>query len=251
MSKETIGDNLEFKSNFAGKRVTVFTTEKDLRDNVVLAASAQDIMCERANESLFRTRFSLGIWKDYISGVSELPRFSKLLLNLCEAPIAFVRPRKDGYLDCHIYIDQVIRLVQSGKSVGNFKVPKGLPEEARQIALVQAIDKVWNHERQHIIQRMDDKNKKAMDRDSKIVQRVTNIALGTIATATPITAYCMQIKTPESSLLVLIGAGSIITSGLIVIGVQHYKHFSYYEKEAYQAMKRDDKIPSPFLVTFN
>lgn len=241
---------LEFASDFGDERITVSTDENTLKRSIISAAIQQGIDREAAERSTANTKISMGTWQEYVSKDPDIHMFLKPFVKL-EGPIAMVRQRKDGSTDCHINIDQIIKLVKSGKSVGTFKIPKKLPREARQLVLIQVVDKVWEHERQHLVQMMREEDRVRMDKDAKTIQKLQKVALGTIAIATPLTAYAMQLNTSEGYLFTLIGRGAIIGTSSLVMGAAHLKtHHSPYEKEAYHAMDKEHRFPSPFSLTF-
>ncbi len=121
------------------------------------------------------------------------------------------------------------------------------PPEVREAAILQLLDAVWRHERQHLIQNMEPakRARKAIERKVTKVIMATSLAADIAAfvcVEIPQVPYTIQINMP----VIMIGT-QIITTGMGLV-----KHYIYpSEIEARNMQKPENYKPnSPFQITF-
>lgn len=122
---------------FNNKFVTVAVTTADLRASFIAEATTQKCNPRRVC---------------HINGVLD---FGIDSLNAPEDN----EPKAGGFVTfdgqsafCQLNVMRAIELAEKGNKNPYFRIPKNMPDEAKDTAVVQALDGIWRHERQHLIQ---------------------------------------------------------------------------------------------------
>ena len=112
---------------FGKERLLVLETNVDLlRRDLILEAQAQEVSLKDAQALAKRVRFSTEV-------PVKTPEDKKT--------IGAIHKNKDGSIDCHLDIAKIAK-----------SIDKHVPEEGVVVALKEAIEETWRHERQHLIQ---------------------------------------------------------------------------------------------------
>lgn len=250
---EIVRETIEYSQEFGQERVTIVTDESKLRDNLVAAAVAQGINEETARQIADATEFTMGNWREFVDRTNDTSPIMKAIRRLPQfAPLALVQPDKDGSNRCHINIEEIIRQIDHdlGK-IPDFSLPEGAPPEAKKVALRQAVDMIWKHERTHLIQTMQPESRHQIFKDISILQRIRKIAVGAITAGGLLTLYGLELRTQAGMVMAVVGIGSILGSVAVDSLYDRYRsRHSEYEQEAFQEMAVAEESQSPFELTF-
>lgn len=249
---EVVSDTFPFRGEFARVEVSL----NDLRRDFIDAAVEQGV------DEGWAWRFSLFIdftFQNYgeflkqcrAKNISLPAKAKRKLDDMLRLPsLGAVLSDEREEIGCFLDIGEIVKHVSEGKAYPGFKIPKKISEEARRAAVSQALNRVWRHERQHLIRACQP------DVFKKDLKKAAHYAR---ARAIAFTGYAIggglmlvSLRVPEKLRLDIITAGisSALASATIFTGfMQHEAVQSPDEKEA---SKKEKMVTGagPFKVSF-
>lgn len=154
---------------------------------------------------------------------------------------------------CIIGVEQIVESVEEGTfdARPSFSMPKSLPDEVRKTALVQVLDSIWRHERQHLIQDANPNLKAFDDHDKELKKLDIAFLVCGVSDAAMLGSFLAlphDIKFPVMGALfaVTIGSGAVVA-----LKGDKLSYGTASEREA-QIYSKSDHFTgnSPFKVTF-
>ncbi|MBI4058426.1 hypothetical protein HY408_01530 [Candidatus Gottesmanbacteria bacterium] len=243
--KDIVPEDKIFEDTFSfGKEyVHVGISADDLRRDLISQATQQGIEESKASAFASRTRFYIGKLPDYLEKRYKqdpsIKKFIDLWTTKLREPlnlIGAVWKEDDGSIGCFIDVPKVVDYVNRGESVPNFRIPKEIPDEVKEMALVQALHSVWTHERQHLIQLAQPKVSEVKDKSLKRSALRTKIALATLSSGTGLCLATVILPIPPEGKIPLAGLSMISILGGGALGMIDFVHSNYLvsdEKESY------------------
>lgn len=174
-------NDFDITTPYNGEQACFAFDRSDLFQDTLTYAIKQGITPEAAKKFLGNVNFVTSTWKEYLSSRKKMRLWQKLLINLDKNndPVAFVDPKsEEGKVDFFINFEKIAELVSRGVGMGSFKGPKlkSVSSEAAQATLTRAVDSIYTHERQHIIELMQPKKAKLMEKDMNMMKTGNIIA---------------------------------------------------------------------------
>lgn len=249
---ETMSDVFPFRGEFA--RVEV--NPNDLRRDFVDAAAEQGIDISWAWEFSLSINFAFQNFSELPEQYRDkiIPLWAKVVRKLNDTPraplLGMIFPNEKGNeAGCFIDIGAIVKHTSRGGIYPGFKMPREISEEARRAAVSQALNMVWLHERQHLIQTCQP------DFVGKRAKGAARSARAWAMALAGIMGYGLVIASshvPENLWLATgtVGTSSALASAVTLTGlVIHEFVWSSKEKEA----RREAEMAigaSPFKVSF-
>lgn len=262
-NNDIVPENKTFRDTFTFGReyAHVDISADDLRKDFISQATQQGIEESEASAFASKTRFYIGKYSDYLEKRHKQDPSIKKLIDLWTTklrsplnPIAGVWKEDDGSIGCYIDVPKVVDYVNRGESVPNFRIPKEIPVEVKEMALVQALHSVWTHERQHLIQQVQPKVSEVIDKSVKRSALLTKVALTALGGGTGLYLATVTLPIPLEgkiplaclSMISMLGGGALGT-----INLPHSNYLVSHEKESYhhQSSQRFGG-KTPFQILF-
>lgn len=252
-SRADFDDTYPFRGEFAHIQVN----HEDLRRDVVAEAIKQGVPEQIAGAFARNINFDIEPVADYMSKIlSPLDKVRFKIgtsLGITRNTMGAVDTRSKDQPRCFLDVPVMVKFCDDNGNIPFIKIPKSAPLEAYQLALKMLLNSIWDHERQHLIQVMDPQRKENMNKQISRNNFKTTIYTGVSLTfaAGSIAVNLLTAYSRENALfsLMLIGLSGITMTAGRFDRDRSYRH-SDHEREAYRTMKYDDKLPSPFQVSF-
>jgi len=220
----------------------IYTTPEALRSNLITEAVKQGIPEDVVREQNVKTRFSLDESREFLVQIADEERsFRKSLPYRVHS---ILRPKnevlgsvlkKDGNLYCDVAVETI-----GGSVYHNYAQ---YPQEIQAAAVLQEIDAVWRHERQHLIQYMDPNKEAAMKREHTANKLIGITLLGTEI----IVGQCLSVNSQQIERYIIQG----VIGALYVANTLYHAKLSPSEKEASRMMKPEHYTNNPpFQIIF-
>lgn len=262
-NKDIVPENKTFKDTFPfGKEYAqVSISTDDLRRDFISQAIQQGIKESDASVFASQTRFYIGKYSDYLGKrYKQDPSVQKLIdlwttkLRETVNPVAGVWKEEDGSIGCFIDAPMVVDTVSRGESVPNFRIPKEISNEVKEMALTQALHSVWTHERKHLIQLATPKVSEVVEKSVKRSTLITKVALTALSGGTGLYLVTVTLPIPPEgkvplaclSMISVLGAGVLGT-----INLAHSKFLVSHERESYRHQSFQQFTGNtPFQISF-
>ncbi|HSW96309.1 MAG TPA: hypothetical protein VLF89_00635 [Candidatus Saccharimonadales bacterium] len=167
-------EQIEITVPFLGNFAHVSVTKEALISNLLSEAEDKhQIQPTEAREYARGIHYFLSFSPEFYDQINQTPSESMSTKILTSLKLALKRPPEypgNPALDtafsfgwtlaigqdtsCVINIEKIANVISENKTE-SFQLPYNAPKEARQAVFVQAIDSVWRHEREHLIQLLE------------------------------------------------------------------------------------------------
>lgn len=262
-NKDIVPENKIFKDTFpfGEEYAHVGINADDLRRDFISQATQQGIKEPDALVFASKTRFYIGKFSDFLEKRYKQDHSVKKLMDLLTAklreplnPVAGVWKENDGSIGCFIDAPMVVDTVNRGGSVPNFSIPKEIPDEVKEMALIQALHSVWTHEKQHLIQLATPKVSEVIEKSLRRSALIAKIALTTVSGGTGLYLATVTLPIPPEgkvplaclSMISMLGGGALGT-----INLAHSNFLVSHERESYHHQSLQQFTGNtPFQVSF-
>lgn len=242
-------DTLPFNNQFVAIQINL----ADLRRNFIHEAIKRGSNGEHAATFINTVDFGFNDFFTFLKNRATRPSFSQTVGRLARRylagpPLAITYKDDKGWY-CFMDILQITQLVDRGNALHGFNIPAELGNEAKQIALRQALSVVWTHEREHLIQA----NRPGVDLPGEVKKF---IRLRSIPTAIALTGSGLVLITDKVSEDLRIGSMAIGVSAVVggflwANRLDEQKMFkSWYEIEATKFQNPDPPSSYPIKLAF-
>lgn len=156
---------------------------------------------------------------------------------------------KTGRYECNLYID---RITSALNELAPTKTNK--PSlEVTQLSIQQALDHVWRHERQHLVDYTDPKLADRITKSQKLTGNLLRASFsGVILSSGAYLATQVVEKLPNANVIEIASLSGVIATGVLThASLWWWVRASAHERRAQTAAREDDKdYRSPFEIKF-
>lgn len=262
-NKDIVPENKIFKGTFTfGKEYAHVNISADaLRRDFISQATQQGIKESDASVFASKTRFYIGKYSDYLEKKHKQDPSVKKLVDLWTTklreplnPVAGVWKENDGSIGCFINVPGVVDAFNRGGPIPNFRIPKEIPDEVKEMVLTQALYSVWTHERQHLIQLATPKVTEAIEKSLKRSTLAAKVALTAMGGGAGLYLATVTFPVPPEGKVPLACLSMISMLGGGVLGTINFAHKGYlvsHERESFhQQSLQQFTGNTPFQISF-
>lgn len=245
---EAVSDIFPFGEEFARVEVNPNALRRDFMD----AAVEQGVDASWAWEFSVFTNFAFQNFGEFPEQYRDVnvPLWMKALDKIPDISLVGITFSNGRDALCFINIKKIVKRVSEGNTRPNLKMPREISEEARRAAVSQTLNKIWSHERQHLIQDCQPDAREKRLKEKTCHARVLAIAIAGYLIGNGLVIVSSHV--PENLWLATraVGTSSVLASVVTLTGLAlHRSVWSSREKEA----QREAKMATgagPFKVSF-
>ncbi len=254
--QETIPSNsLEFSCELENHQLVILLNLNDLKRNLV--ETADEVGIDPAAVTAFFKKLHIAFvteteFVDQQSGRETKDPGSQRIRRKNNS-YATVNPNPDGTVDLVFFTDQLSTILDQRQNHPHFEVPANIPEEAKVFFMLDALNTIWKHERQHLLQLLVPEKASAIQEYLDKKAKFEKLNQLVVADSLLVAAGLFLVNALQHEQLFIPALSFFTFLALTQTGKNWYLNYLYrnseFEIDAFSQMNKPESITSPFSAT--